>query len=84
MKTVTVVVLILITFTIGQLIVIKYIMDNKDAIDANPLVVGANRYNINSCTCFIDIKTSIMFNKTSSVTITNQYLNKFGVSDESG
>lgn len=42
---------------------------NKDALDADPLVYGANRYGIESCVCAVSETTSIAFDKNSSRTI---------------
>lgn len=54
----------------------KTFLKNKEMLDADPLVYGANRFGIESCSCVLNENTEIIFNKNESRTIITQ--NGFG------
>lgn len=60
-KVVTIIILGIIVFQLVQ--IRKDIKENIEAFDSNPLVFGANKYNLDSCACFIQGAT-VSFNKS--------------------
>ena len=61
----------LILVFIMQVRIVKVVIDNKESLDADPLVFAAKKYNITSCSCYEPGKV-IVFNQQSSKTVIYQ------------
>lgn len=69
-RLIKIIMIILIIFALFmQIKVTLMIYNNLDKLDADPLVYGAQKFNINECSCFIDDK-EIWFNQSISITKT--------------
>lgn len=79
-KAVTIIMIALLIFVIVmQFRIVKTILDNKAMLDADPLVVAANKYGIESCFCS-EGKRVIEFNKNfSKTTIIRKAAREYGL-----
>lgn len=58
---------------IMQVRIVQLVMTNKASLDSDPLVVAANKYDIENCECQLSNTTKIVFNKNISRTVIQRY-----------
>ena len=60
------VVILLIAIFVVNVFLYLEVKDRVKDLDQDPLQRGAEHYNLNSCSCYIDEKTTLYFNQTST------------------
>ena len=79
-KWTTIIMMLLLAFAIiMQIKLVAMIVKDKEAIDQDPFVAGANRFDLENVNCYIDDHTSLHFNKTSSSFIIKREFKEQGV-----
>lgn len=68
---------LIITIIVGQIMIVGVVIKHYKALNTDPLVFGAQKYNLPECICHYDQYNWIIFNQNESKTV-QKYVTGYG------